>query len=447
VTGDTTSQPASGIKLPTRPTSLHTWTVVLADRSWTGIDRLVGERAIWRDLPYPTGIGWVVTRGLLVAMLLTFESTNLNDVLYYAGNMFQISPATPVAAVLREYPTPVVGLLALPMLFAVGKIGLYVTAFVVLMLVLDGAYTWLLRRRSGTRPGAAVTLWLIAGPALGPIALSRFDLVSGVLAGGAVLVVATRPRWAGVLIALGTAIKLWPVLLIPAVAAPSRARTKALVGTVGTGIIVVAASLWVGGFDRLLSPLAYQTDRGLQIESLPALPLMLVWSVIHQPWSIVFSQYITNEIRGPATGLFIQAATLATALALLLIAILWFRSWRRGPLLSAADVGWLMLTITGLFIVTNKVFSPQYLLWLIPVAVATISCTPADDLRIRRWTVILIGVAVVTHLIYPNLYFLVGGESPFNPIGVLLLALRDAGLVGLTYYAVNFCWRRTRAVS
>ena len=222
---------------------LHTWVVRQADRVWEIIDILVGSDSPWARTRRPTVMGWVITRAVMLLLLFSLERTIINDVLYYGAGMAQIGPDTPVAAVLREYPTPVLALLAVPRLLSAGSLTVYVGGFISMILVFDALFTWLLRRRAGARPGVAVALWLIAGPVLGPIALTRFDVVPGLAAGTAILILGSRARTAGALVAVGAAVKLWPAILIPVLAAPSRTRLRVLTGAVVTGVVVVAASL------------------------------------------------------------------------------------------------------------------------------------------------------------------------------------------------------------
>jgi hypothetical protein len=172
---------------------------------------------------------------------------------------------------------------------------------------------------------------------------------------------------------------------------------------------------------------------------------MVIWSVAHGAWQITFSRFITSEISGPGDGLLNAAATLATVAALALIGCLWWRAWRSGRTIPASTLGWIMLACTTLLVVTNKVFSPQYLMWIGPLAVATVACSPRRDRGVRRWTVILIVVGFVTQIVYPNAYVLVAAMSWGNPIGVGLLVVRDAGLLGLTWYACRRAWHETAA--
>jgi hypothetical protein len=387
----------------------------------------------------------MVSRAIMLLLLALPQQTVVNDVLYYLANLEPLSSGGDLGTVLDEYPFPVIALLGLPWLVSGGAALVYAVLFVALMLAVDAAFTVLLYRRAGRAQDAAVTLWLASAPLMGPLAVTRFDIVPGVLAGAAVLVLASHPRTAAVLVAVGAALKLWPAILLPALAAPARTRWRVVVAAVVSGLVIVAASIGVGGLDRLLSPLTWQGDRGLQIESIAALPLMVLWSVAHDPWVVDFTRFITSEVAGPGDRPLIVAATIATAAAVGFMAVLWVRAWLRGRTVDAETVGWLMLTSIGLLIVTNKVFSPQYLLWLSPVAIAMVSVAPRRDTGIRRFTVLLLLVGVLTQLIYPTLYLWISEIYWANPLGVALLAVRDVALVGFVVYTARRAWADTRA--
>jgi len=321
----------------------------------------------------------------------------------------------------------------------------YNTLFVVMMLGIDLAFCRLLFRQGGRRQTSAVTLWLAAGPMMGPLAVTRFDLVPGVLAGSAVLLLATRPRLATLFVAAGAAIKLWPAMLLPALATPRSTRWRVVTTSLAAAVVIVGFSVAIGGVDRLLSPLAWQSDRGLQIESVAAIPLMLAWSVFHEPWVVLFTKYVTSQVYGPGGAIMLKVSTLATAAGFLAIAALWLRAWRRGSTIDPKAVGWIVLTTTGMLILTNKVFSPQYLLWLSPIAIAMVSLSPRTDTGVRRFSVLLLSVGVLTQIIYPVLYLWVSDIYWANPIGVLMLLTRDIALVGFVVYSGRRAWIATAA--
>jgi len=411
------------------------------------IDRLVGHGALWHGLRPGRRVlvGWIVTRVVMLLLLALPERTIINDVLYYADNLAKLNDGQPLTEVLKEYPLPVLVLVGLPWVFSFGNHIAYATLFITMMLAIDAAFCRLLYVRAGKQQSPAVTLWLASGPMMGPLMVTRFDLVPGVLAGASVLLLERRPRLATVFVAMGAAIKLWPAVLLPALAAPARTRWRVVWTTVVSGLVICGGIVLAGGLDRLLTPLTWQGDRGLQIESVPALPLMIAWAFTHDPWVVDFTKFITSEVWGPGDRFMITLATIATVASLIGMALLWLRAWKRGATISAETVGWIFLTTTGLLILTNKVFSPQYLLWLSPVAIAMVAVAPRGDTGVRRFVVLLLTVGILTQVIYPILYLWVSEIYWANIPGVMLLALRDLFLLGFVVYAWRRAWNETAA--
>ena len=151
----------------------------------------------------------------------------------------------------------------------------YLVAFMVFMLLLDAAFTYALYRSAGRRHDRAVDFWLLFVFLIGALSYLRFDLLPAVLAGGALLAARRRPWVTGALTGLGAAIKLWPALLIPSFLSYRPDRKPAGLAFVVVGFGLAAVSLLAGGWSRLFSPLTWQSDRGLQIESIWATPLMV----------------------------------------------------------------------------------------------------------------------------------------------------------------------------
>jgi hypothetical protein len=81
------------------------------------------------------------------------------------------------------------------------------------------------------------------------------------------------------------------------------------------------------------------------------------------------------------------------------------------------------------FIVTNKVGSPQYLVWLVPSLVAGSSCGARRGLR-RRCSRF---AAALTQLVYPVLY---AGILTPAPLAVIVLTLRNLVLIALFVWIV-----------
>ena len=210
---------------------------------------------------------WVATRGITLLVLATpAEHGIIRDVYYYGNQLDAMFSGVPVGETLREYPLPAFAIFLTPRWLSGFTPWTYASIFVALMVVIDAAFVsglWRVGR------GAGVRLWLVLVPLLGPLTFTRFDLVSAVLAGFALLALAAQ--WAGtsgVLAAAGAAVKLWPAGLLPALLVRRYRPLRVLAGFVAFGVLAVVATLAAGGTARLLSPLTWQSDRGLQLETI-----------------------------------------------------------------------------------------------------------------------------------------------------------------------------------
>ena len=173
------------------------------------------------------------------------------------------------------------------------------------------------------------------------------------------------------------------------------------------GFGLAGVSLLAGGWTRLVSPLTWQSGRGLQIESIWAVPLMVARAVRPDGWTVDMSPYQAYEIFGPGVGFWVQVSNVATLVGLVALAALFVRAFRAGGSTPVA-VGFLILTTVALMIVTNKTLSPQYLLWLGGPAAALLlirdRARTEERIAIRRTAYALVLLALLTHLVYPLLY-------------------------------------------
>jgi uncharacterized membrane protein len=275
--------------------------------------------------------------------------------------------------------------------------------------------------------------------AVGPIMAVRFDLMPAALVIAALWAFIkgkNLPAW--IFTALGVAGKIYPLIIAPALGLYllRNRQFKALF----TGVAAFALTLMVsclpfflmspGGFIRILT---YHGERGIQCESTWASALLLYASAGGPEVEGVFGFGSWNI----SSALADQLATLAfplTAMALLAVYVFYFwrllkqtpRTWYDASGIEADSarfiIGYATLAIT-LFMVFNKVFSPQFLIWLIP----TVSLLSA------KWQIVyaslFVGIGLLTQFIFPYKYM---EYSSFLTPFVLVLALRNAMLVLLT---------------
>ncbi|MBX5451166.1 glycosyltransferase 87 family protein [Thermogemmatispora sp.] len=280
---------------------------------------------------------------------------------------------------------------------------------------------WLLLRWGPRGAALAFTLYLFLGE--WGLALLRFDLVPAALTLLCVLA-AERRHWTAAYstLALAILLKIYPLLLLPPLffaeqrASATAARSAAYDGGEKTvrsvterlaqalaclrcwrwGNLLLCLALVVGvtALFALLdfqgavaSQLAYFAQRPVQIESSGSLVIWLA-ALAGQPVRVVYT-YGSINLLSPLVPAVSTGSTLALLAGYGLV--LWQSARGRMTFTEAA------LAALLVFVATGKVFSPQYLIWLMPL-VAYLTATQ------RRWLLLFGLIALQTSLIYPFLY-------------------------------------------
>jgi hypothetical protein len=340
-----------------------------------------------------------------------------------------------VVGITAPWVYPQLALVPMMLAWAFAWVGSYTQGWWLLMVLLNAAGFALLAgdaRSRGRR--TAAWFWLAAILLLGPVALYRLDAVTVPLAIAASLWLVGRPWVAGVLLAVGTWIKIWPAALIAAALVTLRRRVPLIVSALVVSAAVLVVVVAAGGGGVALGFVGDQTGRGLQVEAAVSTPY--VWlAMLGVPGASVFynSDIITYEVTGP--GVAAVAAAMTPVLALVVLAILATGALK---LRRGASFGRLFpplaLALVLALIVANKVGSPQYLTWLVPPLVL--------GLVLDRWrwagpAALVLYTSGLTQLVYPVMYdrMLATELSP-----VLVLSLRNVLLVAL------FVWVCARLV-
>ncbi|MGW3951785.1 glycosyltransferase family 87 protein [Streptomyces sp. NPDC004752] len=193
-------------------------------------------------------------------------------------------------------------------------------------------------------------LLVALAPAFALTATINWDLLAVALTAAAMLMWSRGRSLAfGVLLGLATAAKLYPVLLLGPLfvlcwrAGKWRDFGKALGGT-AVAWLVVNLPVMLLAYEGWSKFYTFSQERGVDFGS-----FWLIWA--------------QNSTHSPTTD---TVNTLATVLMLLCcggIAALTFVAPRRPRFAQLAFL------IVAAFILTNKVYSPQYVLWLVPLAV------------------------------------------------------------------------------
>lgn len=299
--------------------------------------------------------------------------------------------------------------------------------FILLALLADAAIFGVLLIR-GLRANRllAAWAWVIAGAAIGPVLLTRFDIFPTLLAVLA-LVASAKPVRAGVLLGVGALLKVWPILLV--LAWPRR-RLPPLVAAAAATVVGGMLLLATWGPD-VLSFLTGQKNRGLQIESVGAAPFVLARMV---------GVDITTEYQFGC----MEVTSAGTAVVSLIMSLIFVGTiaviafGRLAGRLETVPIADMALVIVLMSITTSRVFSPQFMVWVAGIA-AVCLLNPAT--LMRPVIALLLPTAVLAQFVYPSLYGqLIAGQLP----GAGLQLLRVALLVTATIWALVLVWRKSR---
>jgi glycosyl transferase family 87 len=247
---------------------------------------------------------------------------------------------------------------------------------------------------------AAVAITALAPFALGPLSLHRYDLYAAGFGVGAVAaLVQGRSRLAFAVLGLGTAAKIFPVVLLPLAYLQVSRRAGVREARRGLVAFLVALAVVVLPFVAL-SPggvrfsLARQTGRALQIETIASsllLGLHALGAYTPHPSFGSGSWNLTGSLPDALAAL----QTVLQLAAVLLVWLVFARGSRgREQLLvgSAAAV--------AVWVLFGRVLSPQYLLWLVPLVALAVGRSP----RKMAFPAVLVAALGLTQGVYPGRY-------------------------------------------
>jgi hypothetical protein len=356
-----------------------------------------------------------------------------------------------------EYPPLTLVLFSLP-LFA--PLPYYQLIFA-LMMALTSVLIYQLLLRYGPR-GAALAFALYMLISVLVTAEGRFDLVPAALT-LLCLIAAERKHWtfAYVALAFGFLLKIYPILLLPTLfiaeqqdvqrfyMPPKSLTLKSLPGAIWhtlqrmhrwrwkNTLIFSAILLGVTAFFALfdfqgavLSQLSYFANRPMQVEATGS-TLLWLGRLLGFPVHIEFTYGSVNMVSalGGAVSLLFEVLLVLGYMYILLL------QWRGKLDLVQACIALLLV-----FIVTGKVFSPQYLIWIIPL----LAYSGAFD---SFWLVAWGTISLLTTIIYPYLYTrtIDALQTPYVPGFIQFVAARNAAFVLLTLaYLLDWFYIRRR---
>jgi hypothetical protein len=242
-------------------------------------------------------------------------------------------------------------------------------AFAVEMLLFNVATVWLVATWVEERQGlgrvrsslAWYTIFLVL---LSRLVVCRFDAAPMFLGFAAsTWWFSGRNRLGGVAAALGTMLKVYPAVIAVVAAGWDLARSRrdrgrGLIGFVVTAMLGGAAWLAIGGIRGVSESLGYQLGRGFEFGSLYSGVQMLAAKVVGAEILIVRDHAAWSSITPWSPRLASLVFPLQAAAILMVCGVFVRRGMEEGVRYAGSAV--------LAFIIMGKVFSPQYLIWLIP---------------------------------------------------------------------------------
>ncbi len=327
-----------------------------------------------------------------------------------------------------EYPPGALPFLVLPALVT-DSLASYRAVFVAELAVVGAlavlAFDWALRTLGRRGRDRLVVLGVIAvvPVLLGGVILTRFDLVPAALVALAAGLMATaRLRWAAVVVGVGIAVKLYPVVLVPLLAIAAwrrsgRREAVVVVALAAAPAVVVYVPFLILGGDGVLDSFGRQLGRPLQIESLGAGVLLALHNAAGMPleWS---SGSGSQNLTGTTAGAVAVLQGIAQVVAL---ALVWV-GFARGPATTDRLLRYSAAALVA-FVALSKVLSPQYLVWL----VLLVPLVGGVRSRAALWLTVL--ACALTAVWFPARYWELVRE--FDPLPSWLVLFRGVALVAL----------------
>jgi uncharacterized membrane protein len=269
-----------------------------------------------------------------------------------------------------EYPPGAIPLFAAPSLAPSGAYDAIFKALMTLCcLAAIFCVTFVLARggASGLRIGSTAVFLALVPIALGPVSLNTYDAWPAALSvAAAAALVSGRDRLALALLGGAAAAKLYAVLLAPAALVwiwrTRGARAAASAVTAFACAVAVLVVPWLalspgGVWDSLHS----QVGRALHTESLGASVLLVADRLGFYDATVVrAAPAVSRDLAGGLPDALATASAVLAVVAAIAPGLIALRRRVEPGLLFAASVAG--------FLVFTKVLSPQYLVWLIPLA-------------------------------------------------------------------------------
>ncbi|MDR3205535.1 MAG: DUF2029 domain-containing protein [Candidatus Methanoplasma sp.] len=306
-----------------------------------------------------------------------------------------------------EYPPLAAVFFGLPKLIS-STPGGYETAFAAeafIFFVIGLVYTAKLAKKFNQSQHAAMTLYAVGMLLMLEFVLDRYDIFPAVLTLLAIYCYVTkRYALAWIVLSLATMTKLYPAILMPIFLIPMLTGRDWKGAAKGTALyfgvaLAIFLPLLITDPDAATFFISYHSGRPLQIESFAA-SLIYPFSLAGATEAEWVFTYGSDNMAGPipdaAAGVVLPIMAAMLLLLYAFTAHLFLKIRKNGRNTEdnrRALFGATLFLAMVIFMLGSKVFSGQYLIWIIPLAAFLPAVFP--DIRRRRIAAILLAATIV----------------------------------------------------
>jgi Protein of unknown function (DUF2029). len=256
-----------------------------------------------------------------------------------------------------------------------------------------------------------------------------------------------RYAWAFALLSIATLTKLYPAVLFPVYLIPFMMDRKWMDALKGTAAFVITALAVVVPVilvepDMIMHFLEYHADRPLHIESTAA---SFIYPFAMFGMTDVWIEYSfgSDNLLGAWPD---AVAPLLSPLMVMLIVVSYVMFgylYKKNENQGERDVllGIAILIVLMIFMIFGKVFSSQYLMWIIP-PIGFMFMTFVSEKEKKNILIMMVLAIVVTQINFAYNIGYLGGGVNINDIGMMILLLRNVLMIVFLYLTVRIVYDR-----
>ncbi|MDR2866975.1 MAG: glycosyltransferase 87 family protein [Methanomassiliicoccaceae archaeon] len=363
-----------------------------------------------------------------------------------------------------EYPPLMLLFSLVPRVFASSEFW-YNVGFVVEMFiffVIGLIITCKLAQRLGKDPKMYMLSYTVMIALLFEFAVDRLDLIPVVFTMAAIYCFVTkRYMWAFVLLSIGTMIKLYPavlffVFLIPLIMKKDWKEVMKGTGAFAVAALAVMVPVIIFQPDMLSGFISFHMDRPLQLETVASgFILLFSMSGLTETTAAFDPKFLSDGLLG-AWPEAVAPVLLPLTIILLVVAYIFYvfiLSKSKEDVKKDDEIGGngdsvlfanVALLSVMLFLTFGKVFSSQYLMWLIPVILLVFMLSSDAEWK-RKVTIMFVAIVVLAQLQFAYTSGYRGGAMNITDLGESMIIAKAILMIILLYLVIRPIYDRYRS--